>query len=312
VSKSTRSGGSGRRSGTVTVIEQQVHRSAAENARFAFILTVIVTGLTALVVAAEHMHPILAAFVAAPIAALCGALVWALVRIWPVLRLIWWWTPEITFTVLTAWGWTALATSTPEIVTALILAVIVGGPALVPFLRRWTVALFWCVAVRHRLRVCFSQFIIANKSGSLPLILGARPTPVGERVWVLLRPGLSLQHLSQQLDKIEVACHALRGGVQVEKAGTGSSAFVRFDIKRREILTAQVNSPLIDLVDPETPLADKQPATITGLDLPDVEDTSNATPTTPKPRAAAAATNGRKPAASSAAEDGDDDVNQWI
>ena len=60
MSKSTRGFGVGRRSGTVTVIEQRVHRSARENARFAYIITVIVVGLAAMTVASDHMHPILA------------------------------------------------------------------------------------------------------------------------------------------------------------------------------------------------------------------------------------------------------------
>ena len=309
MSKSTRGGVFGRRSGTVTVIEQHVHRSAAQNARFAFILIAIVTGLVTLVVAKGHMHPVLAMFVAVPVAALFGALAWTLVRIWPVLRLIWWWTPEIGLTVLTAWGWTVLAANTPALLTFAVLAVVVGVPAAVPMLRRWMVAGFWCVAVRHRLRVCFSQFIIANRSGSLPLILGARPTPVGERVWVMLRPGLSLPYLAQQLDKIAVACHALPGGVLVEKAGIGSAAFVRFDIKRREVLTHTVGSPLVDLIDPVPPMADKDPAEVIGLDLPDVDDTPQTT-TTSRPRPASSS-NGKNPSSSAATAD-EDDVSQWI
>ncbi|MEV4283262.1 hypothetical protein [Actinoplanes xinjiangensis] len=309
MSKSTRPNGSGRRSGTVTVIEQRLHRSAAENARFAFILTAIIVGILALVVAADHMHPLLAAFVAAPIAAAVGGLVWTLVRIWPVLRVLWWWSPEITASVLLAWGWTLLATNTPGLITLTVLFTVVGLPAIFPKSRQMVVALFWCVAVRHRLRVCFSQFLIANRSGSLPLILFSRPTPVGERVWVMLRPGLSLSYLAKedQLGRIAVACHAT--SVTVDTAGTRSSAFVRFDIKRREVLTAQVNSPLVDHIDPVTPLADKQPATVTGLDLPDVDDphtsatASAATPKTPS-------SNGKRSTAP--ADSADDELNQWI
>ncbi|MEU4694328.1 hypothetical protein [Actinoplanes sp. NPDC023714] len=310
MSKSNSKRGFGRRSGTVTVIEQRVHRSAAENARFAFILTVIVTGLVSLVVAASYMHPLLALLLAVPIATVCGALVWAITRVWPVLRLIWWWTPEITGTVLLAWAWTGLAASTPAWLTLAILAVVVGGPAAVPFTRRWAVALFWCVVVRHRLRVCFSQFIIANKSGSLPLIFAAWPTPVGERVWVMLRPGLSLQYLAneQQLGKIAVACHCT--SVLIDRTGS-NSAFVRFDIKRREVLTSTVGSPLVDFIEPVPPVSDKEPATITGLDLPDVDDLPPTSPGPAKQRAATTA-NGRKPAPAAAAAEADDDINQWI
>lgn len=307
MSNSSRGRGFGRRSGTVTVIEQQVHRSAAVDARFAFILTVIVVGLVALVVAKDHMHPILAIFVAAPIAILCGALVWALVRIWPVIRLIWWWTPEITLTVLAAWGWTALAANTPGLLTLAILAVLVGGSAVVPFLRRWVKALFWCIAVRHRLRICFSQFIIANKSGSLPLILLALPTPVGERVWVILRPGLSLQYLTGKLPEIAVACHATTA--LIAHAGGGNSAIVRFDIKRREVLTADIRSPLVDVIDPDVPLTGKKPATVTGgLDLPDVDGTTAAATVPPQPKPAPPR-NGKKP--EPPAEDADD-LSQYI
>ena len=167
--------------------------------------------------------------------------------------------------------------------------------------------MYWCVVVRHRLRVCFSQFIVANKSGSLPLIGMAVPTPVGERVWVMLRPGLSLSYLQGQLDKIAVACHATTA--LVEQTGS-NAARVRFDIKRREVLTAKVGSPLVDMVDPNTPLPDTTPTTVLGgLDLPDVTD--------PNPLATAAKSatspNGKKPSASSAtAADDGDDLNDWI
>jgi len=304
MSKSTRGSGFGRRSGTVTVIEQQVHRSSQRNARFAFVITAVVVFLVALVVAKEHMHPLLAVFVAAPLAFVAGALAWVLVRIWPVLRLLWWWTPEIAVTTFFAWSWTVLAANTPAPVTLTILAVLVGVPSAVTPIRRRVAAITWCVIVRHRLRVCFAQFIVANKSGSLPLILGAVPTPVGERVWVMLRPGLSLSYLTQQLDKIAVACHAT--SALVEQSGSGDSAFVRFDIKRREVLTATVNSPLVDLIDPAIPVADKRPATVVpGLDLPDVTDEPPAAVKTPR------SADSKKPAPATASADADD-MSDWI
>ena len=307
MSKSNSTRGSGRQSGTVTVIEQQVHRSSQRNARFAFVITAITVGLVALVVAKESMHPILAVLVAAPIAFAVGGMVWVLVRIWPVLRAIWWWTPEISLTVLTAWAWTVLAMNTPPLLTLAVLAVVVGVPAAVAPVRRWVVALFWCLVVRHRLRICFAQFIVANKSGSLPLVGFAWPTPVGERVWVMLRPGLSLEDLAQRLDKIAVACHAT--SVLVDRSGSSDSAFVRFDIKRREVLTATVNSPLVDYIAPVPAVDGKEPATVTGLDLPDVPDE----PTRVPAASAAANPNGRKSSTPSkpAADDGDD-INDWI
>jgi hypothetical protein len=293
VSKSTRGFGFGRKSGTVTVIEQQVHRSSARNARMAFIITALIVGILTMTVASDHMHPILAGLLAAPIAFVAGAFVWTLVRIWPVLRLLWWWSFEIGAGLALVYGWIALANATPTLVTLAVMATLFGIPAGVPFLRRRVTAIGWCFIVRHRLRVCFSQFIIANKSGSLPLILWARPTPVGERVWVYLRPGLSLSQLREdRLDQIAVTCHADTATVE-RASNNGKAAYLRFDIKRREVLTAKINSQLPGVIDPDyTPTTYAAPNDLpTALDLPDVPAD------TPLAMAAksAANTNGKNP-----------------
>jgi hypothetical protein len=263
--------GFGRRGvGTVTVIETKVHRSSARNARLAFWLTWFVVGLLAMTIAADRIHPILALLLGFAIGTATGAVVWALVRIWPLIRLIWWWTPEISLALGIVYGWTALARATTLPVRLAVVAVLVGVPAAWPWLNRRIRALSWCVVVRHRLRTCFAQFIIANQSGSLPFIFLAKPTPVGERVWIYLRPGLSLPDLESRLDKIAVACHA--SSVIAERAGTSSAAFVRLDIKRREVLDHTVDSPLAAVVDPDAPTV-LRPVTDppTALDLPDVQ-----------------------------------------
>jgi hypothetical protein len=297
------------------VIEAKVHRSSQRHARFAFIITAILVGLVTMIVASATMHPILAAFFGAAVGAPSGALVWVLFRIWPVIRLVWWWFLEIAFVTAVMYGWVQLAQHTPMWVRFVVVGLVVGVPALIPAVRRRLIAVGWCVIVRHRLRVCFTQFIVSNQSGSLPLILWARPTPVGERVWVYLRPGLSVADLQGRLDKIAVACHA--STVLVERASEGNSAYLRFDIKRREVLTANVGSPLVDAVDPTAPKVPRQPATVpTALDLPDVTDV--VIPLTPKPAARTAATaasaapaNGKKPAAPAEGAAGDD-ITDWI
>jgi hypothetical protein len=76
--------------------------------------------------------------------------------------------------------------------------------------------------------------------------LWARPIPVGERVWLWLRPGLSLDVLQDRLDKIAVACWA--SAALAEAASRSNAAFVRLDIKRRDVLTGTVTSPLLDLI----------------------------------------------------------------
>ncbi|GAA4565019.1 hypothetical protein GCM10023176_12170 [Micromonospora coerulea] len=296
----------GRNTGTVTVIEAKVHRSSARNARLAFILTAVIVGLLAAVVAASSIHPILALFLGAAIGVPSGGLAWVLVRIWPVLRLLWWWSIETVLTTAVITFWVQLANNTSTPVTLAVVVLIVGVPAAVPACRRAVVAWTWCLVVRHRLRVCFAQFIIANQSGSLPLILWARPTPVGERVWVYLRPGLSLADLEGRLDRIAVACHA--STALVERASDGNSAYLRFDIKRREVLTATVGSPLVDVINPDTPTADRpSPVIPTALDLPDVDAPVITLPVQKKPATTA---NGTKPAATSSAPE--DDVSDWI
>jgi hypothetical protein len=293
MSKSTRRFGFGGKSATVPVIELKVQRSSARNARLAFIITVVVVGLAAMAVASDYMHPILAALLAVPIAAVAGVLVWLLVRVWPVLRLLWWWSFEITAGIGLTYGWVALANATAAAVTLTVLALLVGVPAAVPPLRRPVVAVAWCFIVRHRLRVCFAQFITANKSGSLPLILWARPTPVGERVWVYLRPGLSLDKLQPRLGEIAVACHADSALVELARTG-GKAAYLRFDIKRREVLNRQVGSTLPGLVDlSKVPDSTTAPTAVpTALDLPDVPDE----PTFATVAKSAGTPNGKRPA----------------
>lgn len=301
----------GKSTGTVTVIEARVHRSSARNAKVAFVLTAIIVGGLAAVVATSYLHPIVALLLGALIGVLTGGLVWLLVRVWPVIRLLWWWSTEVLLAVVLLTGWVQLANHTSTLVTLVVVAVIVGVPAGIPKLRRLVIAWSWCLIVRHRLRVCFAQFIIANQSGSLPLILWATPTPVGERVWVYLRPGLSAKDLEGRLDKIAVTCHA--STVLIERASEGNAAYVRFDIKRREVLNARVNSPLVDVIDPSAP-ASASPLTVpTALDLPDVEVPTVTLPAQANPagKKSAPTANGSKPAASPSS-DADDDVSDWI
>ncbi|MFI6332222.1 hypothetical protein ACIBBG_28420 [Micromonospora chersina] len=296
----------------MTVIEAKVHRSSARNARMAFILTAVIVGVLSAVVAASYWHPIVALFVGALIGVPTAALVWLLVRVWPVIRLLWWWSLETLLAVVLLTAWVQLANHTPTVVTLLVVALVVGVPAATPTVRRRVIAWAWCLIVRHRLRVCFAQFIIANQSGSLPLILWAKPTPVGERVWVYLRPGLSAKDLETRLDKIAVTCHA--STVLIERASENNAAYLRFDIKRREVLNAQVNSPLVDAIDRNAPVSASPLTVPTALDLPDVDAPTITLPTQGKPAKKPPATtaNGSKPAASSASSLPDDDTSDWI
>ena len=197
----------GRRNGTVTVIETRVHRNSARNARLAFVLAAIFIGGIATVAASQWTEPILSLLIGIALGVIVGAICWTAVRVWPVVRVIWWWLGELLASAVITVVWSLLATHTPLAIRASVVAAIIAA-LLIPNVRRPIVAVGWCFVVRHRLRTCFAQFIVANQSGSLPLILAARPTPVGERVWIYLRPGLSVNELQSRVDKIAVACHA--------------------------------------------------------------------------------------------------------
>lgn len=117
--------------------------------------------------------------------------------------------------------------------------------------------------------MAFADFIRGNRTGTLPFILWAWPTPVGERIWVWLRPGLSLSELEGRGEQLAVACWARQ--VTVTAATDKYAALLRFDIKRRDTFTTTIGSPLHQLVTGTsiTP-AVTEPELPTALDLPDV------------------------------------------
>ena len=131
------------------------------------------------------------------------------------------------------------------------MVLILGVPAALRPVRDRLHQVTWCLVTRHRIRTCFSEFIITNRTGSLPLILWAVPTPVGERVWIWLRPGLAIDDLLDRLDKIAVACWAT--AAVAEAASRSNAAFIRVDIKRRDALTTTITSPLLELIKTSTP-----------------------------------------------------------
>ncbi|GIJ44522.1 hypothetical protein Val02_14080 [Virgisporangium aliadipatigenens] len=310
LSNSTRKRLFGRKSGTVTLIETKVHRSSTRNAKAAFVLTALIVGLLTAVIAADRVHPIVALFLGAAAGFAAGVVVGLPVLVWPWLRIVWWWLPEITGSSALIYGWMQLVWATTWPVRLVVVAVLVGVPAAFAPVRRFVVAWAWCLIVRHRLRTCFARFIKADQSGTLPLILLARPTPVGERVWIYLRPGLALKDITNRLDKLEVACHAKN--VTAIHASDTTAALVRIDIKRRRVLTANVGNPLVDLVDPNTPTLDTTPGDLpTALDLPDVATTVPATSAPREGNGRKPAVNAAKPATGNATADADD-INDWI
>jgi hypothetical protein len=272
-------------------------------------VTVLAVGLLTATVAASRWHPIIAGFAGVLAGVAAGFVVAVAILAWPVIRLIWWWATEITVALGLVTGWVELAdhTTLPYRIAAVVL--MVGVPAAISPVRRQIIAVAWCVIIRHRLRTCFSQFItMRSRTGSLPLILWARPTPAGVRVWVWLRPGLALSDLQERLDLIGVACWS--ASVTAEAASATNAAQIRLNIKRRDALTATVRSPLLGLI-ARIPRPARDPLPIpSALDLPDVSaaDVAPAKSSRKEPKAPAS----QSPIKAVPVASTGDDLEDWI
>jgi hypothetical protein len=239
---SNRAGSFGQRGGTVTVIEQPVMRNYLRKAKIVFWIVLVAGTLLSASILSSKWQPVLALIVGALGSIVVAAVVASVVAAWPVIRVIWWWLPELAFTSGLVTGWAELASHTGLILRLTVVASVVGIPAGIAPVRRYLCRLAWCQVSRHRIRTCFNEFIVTNRTGSLPLVLGARPTPAGERLWVILRPGLSLPDIQQRADKIAAGCWA--DSVLADRASASNAALVRIDIKRRDPLTVTNGSPL--------------------------------------------------------------------
>jgi hypothetical protein len=257
----------GRGSGTVTVIDEPVRRSYAQKAQIVFWVTLVVVGLLSAVVLASKLEPILALIAGVIIGLVVAGILASITAAWPVIRTIWWWLPELAAASGLLIGWFELASHTGLILRLIIVVAITGITAGIRPVRRLLSAVTWCLISRHRIRTCFSEFIITNRNGSLPLVLAARPTPAGERLWIWLRPGLSLPDVQDRADKIAAACWAT--SVIADTGSASNSALVRIDIKRRDPLTGRILSPLMAMTGGIIPRrSDTIPPV--GLDLTDI------------------------------------------
>src|SRR5687768_1286237 len=160
----------------------------AHRARIAFFVTAAVTALVTLAVLWPRRRlfdvPLVPSSVAVVLLAVlagvaCGLVGATVVRAWPVLRALWWWALELAvlgLLVTSMLGLSQLALWLAVVVPAAVTALLV----LVRPVRRRMVAWAWCVVVRHRLRLCFAEFVRAAtraRPASLPLLLWARTTP---------------------------------------------------------------------------------------------------------------------------------------
>lgn len=278
--KSSSGGLFGRRDqNTVAIVDPPVSQSYVRKARAAFYVTGVTVAILSGVVLSHSWHPILGALAGMFIGLAVGMVVGSVVVAWPVLRAIWHWAAEILAGSALLVGWTVLMLSTDLWISLLTVAIVAGVPAAVGPIRHRIVALVWCQVWRHRLRVSFAQIIRTGnraKVGLLPFILTARPTPAGGRVWVWLRPGLSLDELAGKTSALAVSCWAAE--TRVIRSSTRYAALIRVDFVRRDPLSGIVASPLPLLV-PDGAWTDPVPVSPgrppLGLNLHDIpEDTA--------------------------------------
>lgn len=278
--KSTRS----RSSSDVYVIDTTVQRSWHRRAKIAMIVAWIVGGILIALALSVYTNPVLALLAGGLLGSMPAAVAYVAVLTWPVVRVTLWWSDVITASIIVLAITIGLHQVLPGPVVVMVLVGIAGVLVGPPKIRHTTVAIYWCAVSRHRLRASFADFIRVNRDGSLPFILDARPTPVGERVRVWLRPGLSLDYLRDRGDQLAVAC--LAKSVAVSAASTKNAALVWFDIKRRDTLSAPVDS-VLEVPDAPARDSSSDPADITALDLTDVPEESVTAQSTPDTKSAA-------------------------
>ncbi|MGH3712836.1 MAG: hypothetical protein ACRDT4_05160 [Micromonosporaceae bacterium] len=292
------------------MIDPGLRRSVRRRAGIAFWVTAVAVAVAVAAVVSAYQHMVIALLFGILVGIGAGVVVAAAVLVWPIVRVLWHWLPEIAVAAGVPFGLTQLATMMPPPAAVLSVAALAGLVAVFPRSRRVAVSWVWCVVSRHRLRVCFSAFLAGNRDGSLPLILWAYPTPVGERVYAWLRPGLSLSMLTDRVEQIAVACWA--NEVTVQRGSTKYAGFLRFDIKRRNTLAGVIASPLTeDIPDAPARVIPTQ-APVGGLDLPDVPATE-VIETEPVKAARKPATRPEPTKAPAlVGADNSDDVSDWI
>ncbi len=259
----------------VTLVEGSSFRSASGRARLVFVAVTAAGGVLGAVVLTPLYGPAWGLVLGGAAGFGAGLLLGATVAVWPVLRVMWHWSAEISALLALAAGATWLSSGFVPLAPVVVLAAIAVTVGAVPRLHRRVRAWVWCAIVRHRLRLSFASFLRSRNRihvhGTHPLILLARPTPAGERVWVWLRPGLDLAALEENTAKLAVACWA--SSVRVMGASARYAALVRIDVTRRDPLTGLVRAPLMRVVpDAVSTSAAAGEAPTAGLDLDGVPD----------------------------------------
>jgi len=161
-----------------------------------------------------------------------------------VLGWLWRHAPELLGVLLVGLAWYWLSTLVGHLWTAVVFVVAAGNLAGWPKSRRGLLAGLGCWLTRHRLRRAFLETRTTNRAGQPPLLLAVCPTPVGERVRLWCRAGISAEDIEDQVDQLRSACAAREVRVVRDRRW---SALVVVDVIRRDTLAARrvVPAPVV-------------------------------------------------------------------
>lgn len=175
-----------------------------------------------------------------------------------------------------------------------------------PRSRRFVTRRVWCVLTRHGIRRCLVGRRVMTYEDRLPRLLWSRPTPVGEQVWIWMRPGLAGCHLERITDELASACWAREARVHINPKRT---VLVRVEIVRHDPLHAAtgIGSDLVAGLHHERaadviPLPDRATVTPRQSDTGIGGDTASPTPSTVPRQRSTTRTRARSPEPAEPAE----------
>jgi len=253
-----------------TIIDTFEVDSAKRRAKIVGVLAGFFTGLASFAILLTVKDGASAFFLAVLIAFATGFVAAGLALIWPGLRMAWHWAGELIVLAVVVAIWALFNAWAGPLVALGATLLMVGVPWLFGPVCRFLVRWAWCMIVRHRIRVAADAFIEGKgvRGSVMPLILWARPTPAGERVWLWLRGDLTLEDLRSRLTELASVCWA--HAASAEQAGS-KAAYVVVDIRRRDVLAEGVAMPVTEMlegIDPDSyPVEYRRVDDAEGVDL---------------------------------------------
>lgn len=154
---------------------------------------------------------------------------WLLVVLGWVLRYL----PEIVTVLFGLWVWSGLTALLGKWPATVAVTATAGLLLWWPASRRLLAAVGGCVVTRHRLRTGLVELRLTSRAGRLPFVLWLAPTPVGERVWLWCRAGISAEDIADETERLRAACFARDVRVMRDRRW---AALVRLDVIRRDPL----------------------------------------------------------------------------